>query len=310
MATQYKNSRQDMVLSNVSIDYIPEGYVCDLVLTPLPVAKWTGIIAGYGKSHLQLYNTRVFDRGAYHTVPTVSRTLTNNYNIENHGLKDFVTERDREEIELPFQARADVVRGLKNLLMTEKEYAVASIMTKTASYDSTTTSALGSTAKWSDYVNSDPLGNFKTAITAVWQKTKKVINTAIIPFDVLQTLRYHPKLTNVYGSTGKFEAISVDQLKRAIGIQNILVPSAAYETSAGAETAFWGKNVILYHRASSAGLHQRTYGYYLRKTGHESRVFTKEAPEMVNADMILHDMAYQYKIMNTGAGYLFQTVIA
>ncbi len=310
MSNQYRNSRVDQVLTNLSLDYRPEGHIADMVLTMLPVPKWSGIITGYGTAHLQLYNTRVFDRGSYHTVPTVDRTLNNTYVVDNHGVKDFVTERDREEVEQPFMAKADVTMGLKNLLMTEKEFAIASLMTTASTFATDNSETLSGDAQWSDYENSDPLEDFKDAITQVWQAAKRIVNTAIIPFDVLQALRFHPKITNVYGSTGKFEAISVDQLKRAIGIPNILIPSAAYVNASGVETAFWGKDVAVYHKASFAMKHQRTLGYCVKKTGHESRVFNREPADMPNAEMILHDMAYQYKIANGTCGYLIKNAIA
>ena len=116
----YKNARVDSPLTNLSLNYIPKGFVSDMVLTPVSVPKWSGLIASYGDEHLQIYSTRVYDRGQYELVSTVNRSLSGTYVVHNHGLRDIVSERDYEEVELPFMARGDVTLGLRTLLMIEK----------------------------------------------------------------------------------------------------------------------------------------------------------------------------------------------
>lgn len=305
----YKNSRVDRPLTNLSIKYVPEGYICNQALTPLPVPRWTGILAGYGTAHLQLNSTRVFDRGEYRTVQTVDRNLTTTYRVDNHGLKDIVSERDREEAESPFMARNDVTMGLRTLLMTEKEHTLSTLLTTAANYNSANTTTLSGNAQWSDYTNSDPLANIKDAKIAVFNGIKMPVNAAIIPYNVMQTLRFHPKLTGIYGQTGKFAPLSDEQIGTALGIPLILVPMAGYD-NAGTETLFWDKDVVLYHRAPRAMRMQRTFGYGLSKRGHESRVFIKNPEAMVNSELILSDMAYSFRIQHNQGGYLFKAAIA
>lgn len=310
MGVQYRNSRVDVPLTNVSLDYRPEGFIADMALTPLAVGKWSGFLAEYGTAHLQLLSTRVMDRGQYHTVPSVDRKIEKTYKVENHGVRDFVTERDREEVEQPFEARADVTMGLTNLLKIEKEFLNTNLLNTTANFASGNSATLTGQALWSDYTNSDPLKNIREAINKIFVESKKVANSAIVPFQVLQVLRYHPKLTGIYGYTGKFESISVDQIKAIFGIQNLYVPTAAYVNAAGSETLFWGKECLIYHKDASAMKHQRTLGFCVKKRGHENRVFSKDAADMVNSEMILHDMAYDFMLTHTGAGYLFKAAIA
>ena len=306
----FKNSRVDKVLTNVSINFIPEGFICDQVLTPLPVDKWSGIIAGYGNAHLRLVSSMVFDRGAYHTVPTVERNLTRTYVIDNHGLKDYVTERDLEEVEQPFNARSEVTMGLRLLLMIEKENTIATVMRNAANYGTNGSITLSGNGQFSMRDMSDPVKTFQDAKVSVFQRSKKRANTAIIPWDVLEVLRSHPKITNVYGQSGNLRQISVEQLKSALGLQNIIVPMSAYVNAADEETLFWGKDVIVYHRAPSAMKHQRTFGYKLTKRGHESRVYTRVPEDIPNSECILSDTAYQYLITDARAGYLIKNAIA
>ena len=310
MATvRYKGSRLDTVLTKVSLKYKPEGFIANMLLTPLTVGKWTGLIGSYGTAHLQLVNSRVFDRGEYRTVPTVDRNITTNYNVGNHGLKDLVTERDIEEVEEPFMARNDVTEGLRNLLITEKEYAVASLLRNLATYPTGSKKTLSGNSQWSDFENSDPISDIKDAKQVVWDKAKRKPNFMILPYDVSLNLKFHPKLTGIYGQSGTYTNIDMEQIRRVFGIQNMLIPEAAYVNSNGVETAFWGKDVIIGYADTRAMREQRTFGYRIMKSGHESRVFSREASDAINTEKILSDMAYQYMITNANCGYLIQNAI-
>lgn len=306
----YKNSRVDQVLTNLSLDHRPMGFICDMVLTPLSVMKWSGKIGGYGNQHLRLKSSRVYDRGVYKTVQTVEYNTNTSYELVNHGLQDIVTERDREEVEAPFMIENDVTMGLADILKREKEYQISQLMRMTSTYKSGNTVTLSGNSQFSDFSNSDPTRIFSDAINQVVSASGVIPETAIIPYRVLQKLRSHPKLTGIYGSTGKFEQISVDQIKSALGIKEILVPYSQYVNDSGTLQFFWGKDVIVYNRAMSAAKYQRTFGYYITKSGHQSRVFRKDHPDIPNSIKILSDMAYNWQISESGAGYLIKNAIA
>lgn len=308
----YKNARVDVPLQGVSLGYFGEGFICNDLLTPLTKTKWTGLFGEYGNAHRQLYTTRVYDRGLYRTVNTIDYNLNRTYVIHNHGLKDYVTERDYEETESPFEAQADKVAGIKSLLMIEKEYTISNLLTQRGTYGvgGAGSKVLAGNTQWSDYVNSDPLKDIKDMQISIWDRSKKKPNAAIIPYPVLQTLRFHPKLAGFYGQSGTRVSISNEQLKALFEIDILHVPMSSYVNEAGAEADLWGKHVIFLHQASSGQLRQRTFGYRMGKDGHDARVFIKDAPEMINSDVIIHDWAYNWTVVNPGAGYLFSEVIA
>ena len=221
----------------------------------------------YGNAHRQLYSTRIFDRGEYKTVPSIDYNISRTYVVNNHGLKDYVTERDYEEVEAPFMAEQDKTLGLKELLLIEKEYEISSLMRNVATYPTGNSRVLSGDAQFSDYANSDPLKVFADARAKVYEVSRKRVNTAIIPYEVLIQLENHPKLTGIYGSKGVYSSISLQQIANALKIKNIMVPEASYIGAGGAETAFWGKDIVLYHQAPSASKRQRTFGYRIQKNG-------------------------------------------
>lgn len=306
----YKGSRVDKVLTEMSIRYTPTGFICDDVLTPLPVSKWSGLFGRYGDSHLRLHKTRVFDRGEYATVQTVDRSVTDTYVVHNHGIKDMVTERDIEEVELPFHARRDVIQGLRNILKSEKEFSISDLLRKASTYKTGNSMTLSGNAQWSDYGNSDPLNDIKNAKTKVYEQSHTAINVAVIPYTVMETLRFHPKLAGIYGQKGIFATLKNTDIASILQVDKILVPMAAYSNASGTEADFWSKDVVLLHCPNMAAIGQRSFGYALTKRGHNSRVYLKRPDSMVNTEVIFSDTAYNWSIQNNAAGYLLKSVIA
>ena len=306
----YKSGRRDQVLTNVSIDYRPFGFIADRMGTPLMVDDYTGFLGSYGDAHLKLINSRVYDRGTFHVVPTFKYDISKTYEIITHGLKDFITKRDRREIRKPFDVQKDVVMGLESLLKIEKEYLCASIFRNTSSYESGNVMTLSGNAQWSDYTNSDPISDIKTAKTKVWKESGVEANTLELELPTLEILRSHPKLANIYGMSGVMVQISEQQLKNALGISDIVVSKAQYVNAAGTRGGFWGTDVVLYHRAPSAMLHQTTFAYNLGLKGDAQGVYRNPVNDPPESEMILCYKNYNYLIQNKGAGYLFKNAVA
>lgn len=306
----YKGSRVDKVLENVSLGYFPTGFICNNALTPLPVPKRSGHLASYGDAHLRYHATRVFDRGGYNVVPTIDRNTDKTYLVHNHGLKDIVTEDDIEEVEKPFQAEADVTIGLRNILYTEKELTVANLFRAAANYASGNSVTLTSTTQFNDYTNSNPLVTINTAQTRVWEESGVRGDCAIIPYNVMLVLRYHPRLANVYGQRGTFSPITDEQIKAVFKLRELHIPDAHYVNNAGNQVPFWGKDIIIYNRATSAMRRQRTLGYMFQRRGREHRVFKRESQERPNSMDILSDMSYSYSFENNQCGYVIKSAIA
>lgn len=306
----YKDSRVDRVLTNVSKDYRPEGFICERVATPLPVDKYSGKLGSYGNAHLRLVSSRVHDRGKYEIIPTFDYNITDNYEVHPHGLGDYITKRDRREVEAPFEIQKDVTMGLSNLLMIEKEFSIANMLTTAANYSTTNTETLSGNAQFSDYANSDPVEKIKGAKVTIWQQSGIMATTLIAEYPVIEILRSHPKLANIYGLSGVRVQISEQQLMSALGLEEIIIAKAQYVNDAGTQGGFWGKDLILTHRAPTATRYQRTFAYYLTLKGEEKNIYRNTVTNPPGATEILADMTYNYILNHKDAGYLFKNAIA
>ena len=304
----YLDSRVDIPLSSVSFKLESTGEIADKVLTPLAVNEWSGILGSYGDQHLQLISSRVLDDGGYRTVLTHEYKLSDRYNVTNHGFNARVTERMREETKPPFQARVDVTKGLTSLFKVEKEYEAAQLLRNTGSYDSGSVVVLTSATKFSNYATSDPIDVFVKALKTTRALGKRKVTHAIIPYDVFEVLRGHPKYSGIYGQSGVLRRLIGNELSVAIGIKNILIPESTYVTSAGVETDQWGTDIVLY-ADQPAGLNIRTFGLNLTRKGHKFRVFAKDDNNSVRTEKIFLDGAYSYQISKKECGYLIRNSI-
>lgn len=306
----FKSGRVDVPLTNISLDYRPEGFIADMVLTELNVPEYSGILAGYGKSHLQLVQNRVLDRGKYLLIPTVEYNLQNTYFLEGHGFADRISKRDRKEIKAPFNVESDKTEGLKSIYMIEKEYGVATMMRRTATYPSGHSEALSGNARWNQYTSttSNPLDKIKDAKTKIWRATGVRATTMILSLDVLDILLAHPRLTNYYGSTGAYNVLSVDQLKKIFGLREVIVASAHYDVN-DVSTPFWGTDVIITNRAMKASRHQRTLGYCIKMDGEEEKMYRSPIYNPPGTEQLIIEGFYQYAVFNQACGYIFKTVI-
>lgn len=269
----YKNKRVDIPLVKVSDKYVNEGFICETALTELPVKNRSGILAKYGNVHLQLVRSVVEERGEYLTIPTVERDLSDTYYVKKHGLHDIVTEDDYMEVMEPFEAESDVVENLESLLMIEKEHSIATALRATATYPAGHSETLSGNAQWDDYTNSNPIELITTIRNTIFAASGKISNAAIIPWDVMQKLRYHPRLISATNDAGQLSQFMVERIKALLELDYLAIPKCFYVNASGDFQSIWGKDAIFYHKSPTANKKQRTFAYSLFINGKRNRVF-------------------------------------
>lgn len=303
----------DKILSNVSSKYNPKGMICEQFLPLIQVPQNTGLLAGYGDSHLRIENSLKGGKSKYRRVETVSYT-TQTYLIRGHGLEALVTKEDKRNYDDPFDAEKDETTGLTTSLFLEKEKVLADAVTSTSIM--TQNETLSGNAQFSDYTNSDPLKKFKSAYSTVRSACGAIIDTAAMDYDVFQQLRYHPQLLDALGY--KFDrpgGLGADELAKALGLRRILVADVMYNSAQEGQTSVkspvWGKHIVLAVLPEKAEKEQISLGYRLQISGSQPRKvykWTENNPPESTA--ILVEDEYEHLISNASAGFLFKNAIA
>lgn len=304
----------DKLLTNVSrgLFQADADFISESVLPSLSVAQDTGKIGSYGKSHLRVVNSLMGGRGMAPRIHT-DATSSDSYVIEDHGLEDIITRSDYRNVEKPFDAESDSVKFLQSMLWLGKEKALADALFSTTNMTKNTT--LTGTDQLSDYVNSDPLEVFKDARASVYTYGGRVANSCIMSWKVAETLRYHPQiLENLGFNRVRAGQMSVDELARALSVDNLYIGKAVYNTTAQGQTdtlgAVWGNHILFYYAPKNPTLRDQSLGFLINPIGGNRKVYKYAVNNPPEANAILVTDSYDTVITDINCGYLIYNAIA
>lgn len=306
-------SIQNRLLTEASQMLVPEGYVSESVLPLISVKEKTGSLAKYGKAHLRIEHSLVGGRGKYRRVESITRS-TQDYSVESHGLEGMVTEDDYANVYDPYDAEKDETLGLTTLIWLGKEKSLADTLTNSSVITNNTT--LSGTSQWSDYANSDPLDDFKTARLTIREACGLPPNVAVMDWSVANTLAYSPQILDALGFTqNRAGQLSEMELAKAMGVERLYIAKAVYNSAAEGQTdnvdPVWGKHVVFGYLPAKAAKYQQSLGYRVALAGRGSRrVFKFSIDNPPNSTGILCDDSYDWLISDVNCGYLIKDAIA
>lgn len=304
-------SQVDMLLTDASSAYIPQGHISEQVLPQVKVAQKTGLLGKYGSNHLRIETSIIGGEGKYRRVKPILRQ-TQAYNVEGHGLEGLVTKDDYGNVLKPFDAERDETMGITSILWLEKEKILADALGDTAILTQNVT--LSGTSQLSDYTNSDPLGVFSTARQTVKSNSGVAPDTAVLSWEVWNKLIYHPKLLALfnYVEAGK---LSNQALADIMGVQRVLIGSVNYNSAKEGQTdslaPVWGKNIIFGVMPQKAEPYQVSLGYMVAMNdGSPRKVYKEPTFNPAGGMKILVEDEYQFFLSNATAGYLVKNAVA
>lgn len=302
------------LLTNVSNGYFPTGFICEEILPAYPVAQTTGKVGKYSNNHLRIVNTLHTGKGPYRQLESIT-VSSDNYEIEDHGLHDIITDNDMRNFETPFDAEQDSTLALTLAHFIAKEYGLASVLQNASIITQGTT--LSGNAQYSElgHDDSDPIGDKIVADNAIEAATGGPSNTAIMSMKTFRYLARHKKIIGALGFTATPPmGLSKEQVAQVLQVDRVLVSDAMYnaakEGQADNLTPIWGKHII-YARIFKPELRQKTLGFEFRKSGTSPREVYKYTPTMpVKSRGVIVTDNYDQMILNAGCAYLIQSAIA
>ena len=303
----------DKLLTNVSNQLIPEGYISELILPELKVKQTTGLIGKYSNDHLRIIDTRVGGKGMYPMVDTVVRSSTA-YQLQDHALKEILVEDDFDNVEQPFDAEQDSITALTTHLWLEKEKGLADAAADPSVITQGVT--LSGTDQWTDYANSNPLEDLRDGRKGTRAGCGKKANMAFMDEDVADTLRFHPQLLDSLGfKDNRPGGLSDDEMAKALKVKFVHVGEAVFNDSVQPATdsikPVWGKHFWYAHSPKVASRRQQAFGYRLQKGNQKPRQVFKSFPdEPVNSRKLIVKDKYQQLFTNVNCAYRILNSIA
>jgi len=250
----------DPVLSNISIKYSNTQLVWSRLFPVFSVKKESGVYYKYDKSNLKVAQTRRAGGSPSNEVGYGVDTAS--FRTEDHALKEFVEDQVQDQADQPLNPLMDATEDVTERLELGAEKGVADMITDTSVVTNNIT--LSGTDQWSDYTNSDPIGDIRTGMDTVQKSILKRPNTIVMSKPVFDQLQDHPDILDriKYSQLG---ATTEDLLGRLLNIDNVIVAEAientASEGTSDSLAYVWGKDVVIAYVAPSKRLKQVTLGW-------------------------------------------------
>lgn len=226
----------DQVLTGFSVRYTPPELVAKRLFPVLRVEDLSGTYYKYIRDEdLEVTETVMSWHGE---APEVSWSVdSDTYKIIPHGLKDYVSPEDQQNLDDPFDAERDTTEKLKHRLLMKYEVDVATTALTAATYPAANVQTLSGTARWDDYANSIPISNVRDAIAACVEDP----NLAILAKDAYDTLVDHPDIIERMKSG--LAVTNVEMLQNLFDIPEIAIASGKKKV-AGTESYIWSESMV------------------------------------------------------------------
>jgi hypothetical protein len=314
-ARKYATGRQlhiDRPLSKISIGFVPTDFIADQIYPVVPVVERSD----------KYY---IFDRGDWFRVPNTLRATkekpkrvefavsSESYYANNYALAEEIAWEDRANADAALSLDMSTTEHLTGLLMTDWEKRLASQLTSTSNLGSSTT--LSGTDQWSDFVNSDPVGDVTAGMQAIQGSTGKKANLAVMGQEVWNKLKDHPDILDRIKHTQRGIA-TPDIVAQVFQVDKLLIGAAIENTGteglADSMSYIWGKNVLLAHTPASAGLRTASLGYAFRwkPAGFGDMTVIRNRDEERRVDILSVEYFQDEKITASELGYLIADTIA
>lgn len=312
------NVHIDQVLTNISVGWPTEGLAGAALFPSVSVRKQSDKYYVFGREGW-LPEADLRAPGTEANEISGAAVSTDTYYAQEHALQIAVTDEERENADSPLSPDRDGTNMVTSKIMLGRERTFQTLATTTTNYASGHSVTLSGTDQWSDYANSDPIDDLRTAKATIHSKIFTEPNVAIIPYQVMTKLEDHPDFLEriKYSERAIF---SPELLASVLGIQRVIVPGVGINSANLGATAslgyLWGKDVVLAYVPPSGGLKVPAYGY---EFNWNSQAVDRWREEKRKSDVIRVSRYYDVKLVALGegsdagksiAGYVIKAAVA
>ena len=241
---------QNKLLTNFSTGYRPNKYVNREALPPVEVDDDSGSYITELNDNMLVDDARAIRARAKSVDFNFAKGT---FSLEEHALSLPLDKKKEIEKAVEISSlklnnlKESSVRKLLNMLEVRREYLAAQMLHGTGNYHSNNKKALSGNSCWSDYTNSDPVGDIMTGIDMVRNTIGYNPNGLVMDSYTWALLRNHPAILAYYkvnqGMASKEQVMALFD-----GIDTIVVGTAMYNAgtpSVPSPTNFWADNCAI-----------------------------------------------------------------
>lgn len=301
----------DPILTGFSLSYKNDAYVAEQLFPTMPVDKQSGKHFTYDKGRFRVNDNK---RGAGARSKEVTHLVSSGgtYFCEDHALKEFVTDEDLDNAVPPADPMQDATENVTEMHLVAREVELATALTDTATLTQNTT--LSGLSQWSDYSNSDPIGDVRTGKQTIHSSIHVDPNTLVIGKQVYDKLVDHPAFLErvKYSQLG---VMTPELLARVFDVERVIIAAAGKNTAVEGQTDsmsyIWGKNAILAYINLRVAPKSITLGLaYQWKTRKVERMRGVDEEDRKGTFIRVGDHYYDQQLVSASAGYLLKNAVA
>lgn len=303
----------DTALTNVSVAYRNNDYICDLVAPPVAVRKQSDKYYIYDPEREALRSTDdARSPGAEATELNFS-VSTDSYYCEDHALSAAIPDEERENADPAIQPDIDRTELLSDKIELNREIALQTLLSTSGLIPQ---GLVADPDRWDVNDAADPLEPFQAARLSIYQNAQKRANTVILPYRVYEVMRNHPKVIEriKYSVAG---VLSEEMLASLLDVERVVVARSMKNSAARGQTAsvepVWGNQAYMLYVPPRPALKQVAAAYTFVWTGATGSVkgslVERWREPRRKADMIRVQKYYDQKLVAPTAAYRIGNVI-
>jgi hypothetical protein len=314
------NIHIDVALTNVSVGYTNNAFVGERLFPSVPVVKQSNKYYIFGRETWSVHLDLRAPGTQANEIPGY-QVSTDTYFANEHALQVPVTDEERQNADAPFDPDRDGAELVTEKVLLGREVAMKTLVTTATNYPSGGTVTKSGSGQWSDYVNSNPIGDIRTGIRWINSQIFRNPNVAVIPYQVMSQLEDHPDFIERIKYSER-AILTPDIIASVLGIETVIIPSSGQNTANMGQAVslgyVWGKDVILAYVPPRAGLRIPAFGYEFtwNYAAGQSQVVDRWRENPRKSDLIRMQRRYDLKLPaqdangDTLAGYLIKDAVA
>ncbi len=301
----------DAALSNIAIGYKNAAYIADQIFPVVPVDKQSDYFYTWTKDFWFRNHVEGRAPGAVFAEGGLQVSKTRFY-CDNKGLAFPIAVEQLANQDAAIDLERTGAEWLADQFALDREIDLASVCFSTSNW--TSSSTLTSTDMWSDYENSNPLGNVATAFETIQGLTGLQPNVCVMGAAAYNNIRRHPDLLDMYKYTTT-AILNESQIAQAFGVDKLLVGRAVKNTGAEGQafsgSYIWGDYVLFIYVPPRPGLRVPAAGYTFawKKDGLTLRI-DRFDDGLRKRYLLRGEMAYDQKVTSADCGYIIADTVA
>lgn len=292
----------DVGLTDISVRYSNTEYIGPLVAPRVQIGNRTNKFWTYGTENLR-NDAQVRAPGA--SAPRSGYTQsTGSIAVETYSMEHAVPDELRANADSPLDPDRDGTMFATDVIDLKLEKQVAALVNTSANW--TTNVTLSGTQQWSDYTNSDPFSDIKTARLTVRKQVARRPNTGVLGVETFEALALHPDLLDRVKYTGSQDRpamVTAQMMAEMFQLDQVLVGAAVENTANEGATDVigfvWGKHAWIGFVADAPALMTPSAAYVFTN----GRMADRYRENQTKSDIIRVEEAWDTRVVVAGAGY-------